>query len=205
MDSFLKCSRCANSFDLDEYSPHILPCNYSICIKCIQQSQQLLGGFLIECTCDQKQHKLSSLHELYPCELITSYLKGLQEGGSHLDTLKRQLEFAQFSLEVAKYEANRHYDAMEMNIDIRAESLIEIIHEKRGLLHQEVKLQRRNTELEFEAIKEQHAADSQGLKAAFGNVSGVDEALSVIEKSSDQICVITFFFKSFTKYITRRF
>ena len=84
---------------------------------------------------------------------------------------------------------------MEMNIDIRAESLIEIIHEKRGLLHQEVKLQRRNTELEFEAIKEQHAADSQGLKAAFGNVSGVDEALSVIEKSSDQICVITFFFK----------
>jgi hypothetical protein len=95
---------------------------------------------------------------------------------------------------VAKYETNRHYDAMEMNIDIRAESLIEIIHEKRGLLHQEVKLQRRNTELELEAIKEQNEADSQGLKAAFGNVSGVDEALSVIEKSSDQICVITFFF-----------
>ena len=182
MDSLLKCSHCANSFDLDEYSPHILPCNYSICIKCIQQSQQLLSGFLIECTCDQKQHKLSSLHELYPCELITSYLKGLQEGGSHLDTLKRQLQFAQFSFEVAKYEANRHYDAMEMNIDIRAESLIEIIHEKRGLLHQEVKLQCRNTELEFEAIKEQHAAD-----------------LSVIEKNSDQICVIAYLFKSINK------
>ena len=77
---------------------------------------------------------------------------------------------------------------MEMNIDIRAESLIEIIHEKRGLLHQEVELQCRNTELEFVAIKEQHAAD-----------------LSVIEKSSDQICVIAYFFKSIIKYITEDF
>lgn len=184
MDSFLKCICCKNDFNLEELSPCILPCNHTICTKCIHGAKQLLGGYLIECRCLQRVHKLASINDLYPCEMIINYLKSRQDNVGSIEGLKKQLELSWFSLEVAKYEANKHYDAMEMNIDIRAESLIELIHEKQEQLHRDVKERRRCTEQEFEDIAEKHSEDTKCLEAEidkFLTSSQIDE----LEPSAD--------------------
>ena len=52
------------------------------------------------------------------------------------DNLKEQIENSKYSLNVSLTEAEKHYDAMEMNIDKRADSLIGLIRES---LHKEIK------------------------------------------------------------------
>ena len=167
MESLLKCLICHMDFDLTVKNPRILPCNQLICLKCVMAAEERLGGFLINCSCFSKTHKIRDLNDLYPCELIENYLSRLSDRGdaSKFECLKNQIKQARFSLNVAKYEANKHYDTMEMNIDIRAESLINFIHDSREALHKEIKSARHQTNLNFEAVTDQFENDFAQLEA----------------------------------------
>lgn len=159
----MKCCICSSDFDLESRQPRILPCGNSICLQCIHSSKQLLTGYRITCKCSVEEHKLKSLADLYPCEMILSLLRLRQVDSENDpgDHLKCQVDASRISLDVAKYEAQRHYDAMEMNIDLRTETLIEFIHEKRDCLRLQVKSFREKTDEEFEELRGQH---ERGLK-----------------------------------------
>ena len=84
-----------------------------------------------------------------------------------MDNLKKHLDFSRFSLNVAKYEAGRHYDDMEMDIEIRAETLIGLIHEKRDELLESVKGLRKQADDEFDSIVDTHARQYSWLEDKF--------------------------------------
>lgn len=166
MDAKLKCQTCNNSQNLGR----ILPCNKLICTDCIEQNKQQSGtGYKIKCDCACKQHLITSTTSTNP------------------NSLKHQIDEARSSLELAKFDVSRHYDDMEMKIDIRAETLIEFIHDSRDSLHAEIKQHRKNTESLMESFEKKYNSDYKKLEVDFQVMSSrlCDANLSVDVKNSD--------------------
>ena len=173
MESVLTCFKCLKPFNLSKNSPRILPCNNSICLACIQTSSQPLSGYAIKCQCPQRSHLIQTLDEMYPSELITNYLTCQANNLTSLNNLKTQLERSRFSLNVAKFEASKHYDAMEMDIEIKAEMLINSVHEQREQLLSKMKELREKTDADFENINDQHNKNYSLLENSMSNIDTV--------------------------------
>ena len=65
----------------------------------------------------------------YPCHLIIDYLKTQEIHLNQLEHLKKQMYNSRVCLNMAKYEADKIYEAIGIDIDMKAESLINLIHE----------------------------------------------------------------------------
>jgi len=166
------CIECSASFNLDENSPRILPCNNTICLNCLKKNARSIGGFRVPCKCPEKSHNQASIDDFYPCEAIINFLKSDQADTPPVDNLKAQLNSSRFSLNVAKYDANRHYDAMEMDVEIRAETLIGLIHDKRDQLLEKIKTFRNQTDAEFDSITDQHTIQYSDLEQTVNKIVG---------------------------------
>jgi len=115
-------------------------------------------------------------------------LKSEQANSSLVENLKEQLNFSRFSLNIAKYEANRHFDAIEMDIDIQAETLIALIHEKRNQMLESIKTLRKKTDSDFDSITDQHFRQYSELEENLNlTISRLEANCDLIEKDLNQI------------------
>ncbi len=182
------CIKCRSAFDLDQKSPRILPCSNSICLDCLHQSSRPISGFEVPCSCSDSPHCLNTATELYPSQMITGFLNSQMASTPKLDSLKQQLNSSRFSLNVAKYEADSHYDAMAMDIDIRAETLINLIHDKRAQLLKNVDALRLQTDNDFIELTDLHARQYSRLKENYATIAKkLEVSSSLIEKDLDEL------------------
>lgn len=189
MDSFLTCPRCNASFDTNEFNPRILPCNQLICFKCIEATKQVLGGYSIECDCSQRVHSIDKLDDLTPSQLSLYYLNkptGVESSFDLLNNLKHLLDEYKYKLELTKYDINKHYDDMEMDIDIRAETLINFIHESRDMLHTEIKAHREETIQNIDSYQEEFSKELTSLEKKH-TTSNLDEFITQFNKSQKRV------------------
>ncbi len=187
MDSILKCSKCKLEFNLFEKNPRILPCSKLICCKCIEDNKQILGGYSIECSCSESAHEVESLDDLYPSQLTLYYLKQQQNNlntetkqqsttqtqqqtPNMLESMKKILDTYKYKLELAKYEINKHYDDIEMDIDIRAETLINFVHEQRDVLHSDIKQCREDTILDLDLFQPEFNKNLNRLENKYNSI-----------------------------------
>lgn len=183
MESILVCPRCELKFDTNEKTPRLLPCSRLICYKCIDNYKQILGGYIIECECSSKIHNIDKLDDLYPSQLTLHYLNRekteLQPSSQNMFVeIKDLLDQYKYKLEVTKYDIDKHYDDMEMDIDIRAETLINFIHESRDSLHSEIKNHREETNLNTELFQEKFNNDLKKLETKF-NLQKTEDSTEV--------------------------
>ena len=148
MDQMLKCPNCNTSYNTDSHSPRILPCDQQLCLACIEACRQPLDGYLIKCDCKQKIHNVNKLEDM-PVSQATLFC---MNKASH-----------KYMLEQAKFDISQHYDDMEMKIDIRAETLIELVHDYRESLHAEIKAHRKATNDQMETYESKYNADYERL------------------------------------------
>ena len=151
MDQILKCPNCNTSYNTDTHSPRILPCDQQQCLACIETYRQPLDGYLIACDCKQKLHHIYKLEDM-PVSQATLFCMNRRDA-SH-----------KYMLEQAKFDISQHYDDMEMKIDIRAETLIEFVHDCRESLHAEIKAHRKKTNEEMESYDSKYTADYERLE-----------------------------------------
>lgn len=164
MESVLNCQSCKLNFDSINRIPRILPCNKQICSSCAENSKQILGGFIIKCECKSRHHNIDKLDDLLVSQISLAYLTNKQPENMEL---KDQIEKYKYGLELAKFDVSRHYDDMEMKIDIRAETLIEFIHDSRDLLHAEIKAHRKNTDSDIEKFEKKYSNDYNRIENNF--------------------------------------
>jgi len=120
--------------------------------------------------------------------MITGFLNSQMASTPKLDSLKQQLNSSRFSLNVAKYEADSHYDAMAMDIDIRAETLINLIHDKRAQLLKNVDALRLQTDNDFIELTDLHARQYSRLKENYATIAKkLEVSSSLIEKDLDEL------------------
>lgn len=197
METLTNCIKCSDSFDLESKSPRILPCNETICLSCIQKSEAILGGFSIECRCQFGQHRLKSLSDTYQSNTITNYLNSDKK--DFKETLKNQVDESKFSLEVAKYETNKHYDSVAMSIDLKVELLIKLIHENRQQLYNKVNHLREQTNKQFESIADDFQNNVESIESFFKENSNENVCSSVlqfnkIQRSIDEVKANAWYF-----------
>jgi len=160
----LTCQSCKCSFDPINRIPRILPCGKQICTLCAEKSIQILGGLLIECECNSHYHNVDKLDDLLISQISLAYLANKQPENKEL---KDQIEKYKFGLESAKFDVCNHYDAMVMDLDIRAEKIIECVHNMRDLLHDEIRLHRKNTDLDIEKFENKYSFEYDRIKSKF--------------------------------------
>ena len=160
METILSCIKCKLNLNTTQRTPRILPCNRLICTSCIEDCKQSLGGYIIDCNCSLKTHTIEKLDDLLISHISLACLNNSKD-------LKNQIDQYKYSLELAKFDVSRHYDDMEMKIDIRAETLIEFIHDSRDLLHAEIKSRRQNTESQIESFESKYNSDYKRLEHDF--------------------------------------
>lgn len=181
MDTILKCFNCQEAFDQNAKNPRILPCSNSMCTECIKESALPLSGYTIKCKCDQSFHRLKNLDEIYPCQMIIDYLKNTDAHTNQLDHLKDQLFKSKFSLNTAKYEASKVYEAISMDIDIRAETLISLVHEQRVHMIASLKEFHKKTDAEFDKIEESTNMKNIYLEQSYMEISKKLESSDISE------------------------
>ena len=180
--SIFTCIKCTSPFDLQEKTPRILPCNNSICMSCLNECARSICGFRVACTCNEKFHSAKTLQEFYPCRVAINYLTDMQNElivppSSSVDMLKKQLDMSKYGLNLAKFEVSRHYDALEMDIEIRAETLIALIHDKRDQLLNSITTYREQTDIDFDLRNELHALRYKDLENSYNNAKKVTSQL----------------------------
>lgn len=205
MDTIIFCFNCQQTFNLNARSPRILPCSQTVCTECIKKSALPLSGFSIKCKCDKSFHNLKNIDELYPCQMIIDYLKNSGGHSSDIEHLKESLYKFKFSLNTAKYEANKVYEAISMDIDIQAENLINLINEQRQHMMVTLKEFQKKTNDEFENIRDGIEKNNVLLEQSYTNITkkpescdtsiDISEFLQIsgeiqlsIESVSSQIC-----------------
>lgn len=187
MNQLLKCSKCEQKFDTDKYAPRILTCNKLICTNCILAAQQLLGGFKIEdCVCSSRVHLLSKLDEAPISQLSVLYLKNQSQ---NLNDLIQELKY---SFELAKFDLTRHYDDMQMKIDIKAETLIDFVHDARSQLHADIKVHRLETNAHLARFESCHREKLNSIERVSSNETKIDfsqfvKQLNEIQQSLEEI------------------
>ena len=149
MDQLLKCPICNTSYNKDTHSPRILPCDQQQCSSCIQSCLEPLGGFKINCECKQKVHRVNSIEDV-PISQATMFFMNKSNQKNMLDQIKDEI--------------SQHYDDMEMKIDVRAETLIEFIHDFSDSLRAEIKSHRKNTNKELEHFQPKFDSDYEKLE-----------------------------------------
>ena len=102
MESLLKCPSCIQDFNLNDNRPYILPCYNVICLKCIYLQSHFPGGYIIDCNCDNRNHKVLDLQELSSCEMILNVLNNSHEKTKAMENVQKQVINAQFGIIVAK-------------------------------------------------------------------------------------------------------
>ncbi len=168
MESILVCQSCKTNFDSDLRTPRILPCSKQICTLCVENSKQLLGGYLIECECNSRAHNMEKLDDLLVSQITLACLSKTTDCNElEIIDMREQVEKYKYGLELARFDVGRHYDDMEMKIDIRAETLIEFIHDSRDILHAEIKAHRKNTDDQIEQFEKKYNSDYKKLDLDF--------------------------------------
>lgn len=195
MESLTNCIKCTSYFDLESRAPRILSCNKTICLKCIQDSEEILGGFSVQCPCKLGQHRLKNLKSAQISNIVTNYLNS--ENKNLEEVLKEQINVTKFSLEVAKYETNKHYDSVEMSIDLKVELLIKLINENRQQLLNKVNHLREQTNKQFDSITDEFENDVKSIEQSLNQKN--EEEVSVlkfnkIQRSIDEVKESSWYF-----------
>ena len=151
MDLILSCPNCKISYNTDTHSPRILPCNQQLCLACIETYRQPIDGYLISCDCKKKSHQITKLEDV-PVSQATLFC------------MKKASNKHKYMLEKAKLDISQHYDDMALKIDIRAESLIEFVHDCRDSLHVEIKAHRKRSNKEMSSYESKYNSDFERLE-----------------------------------------
>ena len=162
MDLIKVCSFCTNSFDLLDNSPRILPCGNLICLKCACQSPRNLGELSINCKYCSKEHFIEDLNNDLPIsQLVIDCLDSNQD--TNLEKMKESAENFRYTFEKDKYQMSNHYDAMEILIHLKAETLIKTIHDTHDKLLDELKSYREITDKQVELFSYQKESQFKSL------------------------------------------
>jgi hypothetical protein len=180
MNNILNCSICNNHFDTNKHSPYILPCDNQACLSCIESFKQILSGYAIKCKCQYKIHNINKIEDIPISQFALTT-------GS--DSMNQLVDNFKYGLELTKFNLSQHYDDMEMKIDIKAETLIDFIHNSRELLHKELETHRLETVkyleiFQFEYNKQIHHLELE-LQSGIIDLSKFILNLNKLQRSID--------------------
>ena len=133
MESLILCGKCKLKYDLTEFLPKILPCSCAMCLKCIQEEKNEFDKYVITCNSCQKIHQITNLDSLLTSKIISHVLKNTntlildadQANTSSLILSNYSNKIAQ-DIKTQKEETLKHYESVLMDIDNRAERIIQV-------------------------------------------------------------------------------
>ncbi len=129
------CLTCQSKYDRTKHQPKVLPCSHLVCSQCLETRPKTIGIFSIKCGTCGLLHGLKSLADLPTSQLVTSVW--VESDSEAVGQPSKRAKLEHFLADVGQYvrserfEINKHYDSVVNDIDIRAESLINYIHNYR--------------------------------------------------------------------------
>jgi len=137
----MTCNICKFVFNDLETLPKILPCLGLSCLKCLQTFPRIQNESLVNCINCSRPHFIANINDL-PTSNITLDLVTNADKKTELKEFQERLKFY---LNSEHYEIYKHYDDVICDIDIKAETLIQFIHETTFLLQHKVRDHQRKT------------------------------------------------------------
>ena len=140
----MNCTQCHKRFNAGTNCPKILPCLAVKCLACLKKMPNIQNEYLIDCKVCSKPHIISDLTTLTTSDIALH----LVEKPKKQDITTSVLEFAENMPQLIRgesYEVYKHYDNIICDIDIKGETLVQLVHSCRQQLQNRVKEYRDQT------------------------------------------------------------
>ena len=136
----MNCSECQLTFDASHRLPKIMPCLSLTCLECLHAMPNIQSEYAITCSSCRQTHLITNLNEV-PTSQITLFRLANSEG-SHLERFAQNLD--QY-LRDENFEIYKLYDSAIFDIDIRAETLVQLVISRRDQLQKQIRLHLKTT------------------------------------------------------------
>ena len=138
MDILKICTFCQNDFDNCENLPRILPCSNLICSSCVNQNYWRLGQYLIYCGFCGKYHKTNDFENNWPKSQLAINCFDTDTNNCIIKIKETAENYSNF-FEIEKYQLINQLEENVSSVDLKAETLINLIQDTRESLISEVK------------------------------------------------------------------